>query len=1671
MKYVLVMFALFLSISCCYASPYENTTSLDDASDNNLTDEVTANEYPPDNSFESSPYDESDNRSLEELFINETDNLNSSNSSGLEYGINAIGTTITASNLVKYFSESGTLNAYLKDSSGNPLSGKTLNFKVKGVTYPRTTDSNGRAGLAINLYPGTYSTLISFSGSGYTSSSRTVTVQVLPMPTSIIVNDLTFYYSENNNNLYAYLKDRNNNPLVHMNITCVVGDRTYTSNTDNNGRIKFTVNKYPGIYGFKYSFSCSGYSPSSKNAIVTVKAMPTTIEVNDLSFIYGEGGNTLYATLKDGNDNPLVHMNITCIVGNHVYVSNTDNNGQIRFVVNKNPGTYYFNYTFSNPGYISFNKIVTATVLPIPITLTSSNLLIRYTGNNFNLDFYLKDKYNNCLSNQNLTYAIDELTPSNIVTDSNGRARLTLNLNPKLYNITIHYSKNPYQTIDTNFILKLYKNKVPCINYKGGFYNKSSITVNLDIVNAGIINYSWDNYNWSSSTQSLTFKLTNGIYDLYYKGNTGSTIHEHYIIDNKTPIVWSNYVSNIYSSPLLVNISSWDNVDANPLIYYTLDGSNPQQNGALYQNPISISSTTTLKYYSKDSTNHMTDIAVCNYIFENVGNINTGKGYSSIQSAIDDATTVNGDTILVKTGVYSENIIVNKSLNLIGKNATLTELTTYWPVIDIDLNGSGSLIYGFNIVNSTYAININSASNVSIINNTFNNNLNPINTNLDNNTIISNNLINDFTYSTSSSNIGIKIDNSKNMIVLNNTILLNSKSGFAIKITNNNCNNVYITNNTLLNKKSYKGYGIYVKGSKITVDSNYISNYSHGIYISSTQSTFKNNQITNNNYGLNLIKSINNTYKSNNIHNNQYYGVLLSSSLVSSDDSFYLNRLCDNIRYDLYSQASCDYTINDNWWGKNTIKITTNSNIIANIYNGTGNIILNSWIVMNCNSGSHKIDNNDFIEKATFFIDMNKNNFGNDLSYKGHIPDDIEIFINSYNEFSYNKSAITYLKNGWGNVTFELSDLFENTNEIYTHYQLDYQNATLLLNKTAKIYITLFSSAFDSENNYVYENLNVDFVEDTYWITISWSETGLYTGVIDIIINGVIVKSINITNEFYHNFKNYYRSNVFEAAKFYNTFYASTKEGIWEPNNFYLDFAQSFNLDPSNKLAVNSVLLTHIQLTYDLTDDELNFVTEYYSWLVDTIIIAIDYFGDKAPNIYFDYEGEDKFINLPSLFAYRTSRIYYTDIEDEYGNSIGYEGMRSFAITKSNLTNASLSYWLNQKSLYSPGLMKAAYGTFLTSYLVIWENDRVADEAASRFNVTWSRTAPVCVSLCNDYNCLYITGESDHRMGREAIGNSSNVWKFNFATSFSFSLIEQLVGNNIWNDTTIGSVTLGLLQSFLNNETLEIFTSNGYIFIKRANDNTMLLFLDTKTGIVRDEFSYYGLLGTMPCYHDNITEMAWGYGSSLLNTNSKEYHDLMNISTASNNNLILNEFTEILAFLFKDFNSIEFIDNLIIGIFGSEIVSLSAIVLSVAIATTNPELIIEGLIIGIIGEYLIAYSDGIFNNPNIFDIVFFFIDSGLAIGTPLSGGLKVGTQTLKIVIEKNILKINNHMITGVSVKFNLDAIEWSLGKIIFENLFNKPAKEYIQDLIIYDLGLSSLHEVFSHIFDYYFSEG
>ncbi len=1019
----------------------------------------------------------------------------------------------------------------------------------------------------------------------------------------------------------------------------------------------------------------------------------------------------------------------------------------------------------------------------------------------------------------------------------------------------------------------------PTINHPGGCYNQSNLTIELSIQEDEYLWYSWDNIDWIQSFDSINFTLPIGVYDLYYEYGS-EVMHQHYVIDNKAPLAWCNYYSDLYSNPILVNLSCWDNLDNDTKIYYTIDGSNPLTNSILYSNSINITSTTCLKFYAEDFAGLKSNVITCNYIFDNVANINSGKGFNTIQSAIDDVDTHDGDTIKVKEGLYQEHVTINKHLNLIGYNATLKGSSSVNPVIGVTNAGSNSIVYGFNIVNSTFGVVILNACNVSIMGNTFLNLHSSIETDGDVNSLIAYNTIDCDHYIGGMS--GFTIRKSDNLTIFNNTISLNSNDdSVGIIITDGTSDNISITKNKILSKNSLKGIGVYVTCSNISIEHNTISNFTAALVISSSNSSIYNNCLNDNGYGLFLRRSINNTYKSNNIFNN-LYGVFLHHALESHDDSFYLNRLCDNYYYDFFSQATCTYDIGDNWWGDNTPMISTNQYVLANVFNATGNLIMNSWIVMNLFSASYTIDDNSFVQRAQFYLDMTCNNIGGDLSYEGYLPDGLEALIYCFNNDANYKYNVSYLKQGKAFVDFELSDLFCNWENIYVVSHLDYGNVTRTFNKKATIDITLFSSAEDVDTEwFVNYTTSIDFTDNIYWITVSWSETTLYSGTINLIVNGEIIQSFNITNLFYQTYKNNYSSNVFEAIKFLNNVFASMKEGVWQPNGYYDSFAEYAGIDPADDELVYSTFLNYLQLAYNLTDDELNFVHTHKMLFIDMIETHIDYHGDITPDINFEYGGCNVLLSPPSGYVDRISNIYYTDIEDENNESIGYEGMRSFAIAKSNVTDDDLRYWLNQKEYYAPGLMKAAYGTFLTPLLVIYENDRVADDAAEKFNVTWSRISPVCVSLCNDYNCLYITGESDHLMGREAIGNSSSVWKFNFATSFSFSLVEQLVGNNVWNTTVIGSVTLGLLESYLNNETLEIITGSGYTVIKREGDNGTLLILEDETGIVHDYFSFYGLLGTMPCYHDDVSDDTWGYGDSILDKLSEEYKDLKNIFSIS----------------------------------------------------------------------------------------------------------------------------------------------------------------------------------------------
>jgi parallel beta-helix repeat protein len=98
-----------------------------------------------------------------------------------------------------------------------------------------------------------------------------------------------------------------------------------------------------------------------------------------------------------------------------------------------------------------------------------------------------------------------------------------------------------------------------------------------------------------------------------------------------------------------------------------------------------------------------------------VWNDKTQKNYDTIQEAVDNATA--GDTIRVAAGTYTENVVVNKSLNIIGDGIGSTIIkpanaSVYYVfnvtassvnISGFTVNTTGGAVFGFRLYSSNYA--------------------------------------------------------------------------------------------------------------------------------------------------------------------------------------------------------------------------------------------------------------------------------------------------------------------------------------------------------------------------------------------------------------------------------------------------------------------------------------------------------------------------------------------------------------------------------------------------------------------------------------------------------------------------------------------------------------------------------------------------------------------------------------------------------------------------------------------------------------------------------------------------------------------------------------------------------------------------------------------------------
>jgi parallel beta-helix repeat protein len=268
-----------------------------------------------------------------------------------------------------------------------------------------------------------------------------------------------------------------------------------------------------------------------------------------------------------------------------------------------------------------------------------------------------------------------------------------------------------------------------------------------------------------------------------------------------------------------------------------------------------------------------------------------GGNYTTIQVAIDAANA--GDTVRVWAGMYNEELVIKKSMELIGNgtNNTTIKGKKSNSVIEIDrtnnvkitgftltASGIGDFDAGILIYNSDfcniYNNNISNnggdgihsyySSNCSIKNNTILNNDNGIFLFYSDNNIFEKNVIN------FNDKDGIFINGKWGNYLENNFFESNGWDGIEIsshskgQILNNTCKN---------NGQSFAGSGIRVGGSFSKIFNNTcISNNGRGIYIGGINNTIGNNYCFDNEGGLS-VGLMNNLIFNNNCTNNSDFGI------------------------------------------------------------------------------------------------------------------------------------------------------------------------------------------------------------------------------------------------------------------------------------------------------------------------------------------------------------------------------------------------------------------------------------------------------------------------------------------------------------------------------------------------------------------------------------------------------------------------------------------------------------------------------------------------------------------------------------------------------------------------------------------------------------------------------
>ena len=206
-------------------------------------------------------------------------------------------------------------------------------------------------------------------------------------------------------------------------VTFEINGKNYTRLSDENGDAVMAINLGPGNYTIKTTYNMN----TVENTIIV---LPTLI-AEDLVKYY-RNASQFDITLINGAGKAVSGKNITMNINGIFYIRTTNENGTARLNINLPPGEYILTAIDPVTGLQMSDSI---TVLPV---LNASDITMKYRDGTQFIATVL-DGEGNPYKEQIVTFNVNGVL-YNRITDSNGQAKLNINLMAGEYIITSSYN-------------------------------------------------------------------------------------------------------------------------------------------------------------------------------------------------------------------------------------------------------------------------------------------------------------------------------------------------------------------------------------------------------------------------------------------------------------------------------------------------------------------------------------------------------------------------------------------------------------------------------------------------------------------------------------------------------------------------------------------------------------------------------------------------------------------------------------------------------------------------------------------------------------------------------------------------------------------------------------------------------------------------------------------------------------------------------------------------------------------------------------------------------------------------------------------------------------------------------------------------------------------------------